>query len=167
MEVILIQGNEKTGKTTLCKILEKNIIRNNFREVIRKYRTKCGYEEDFTAIYEKNGCKIIINSESEKGGQKRFKSIYDANKHNNNCTIITAIRPAENNRNLNKWIKDVYKYDFSDKKEIIIDLDKERNQNSDLDFCEFIEKVLAEKGNEILENIKNKINCNIGIKCIS
>lgn len=68
MEVILIQGNEKTGKTTLCKILEKNIIRNNFREVIRKYRTKCGYEEDFTAIYEKNGCKIIINSESEKGG---------------------------------------------------------------------------------------------------
>src|SRR5690606_37667153 len=138
MEIVLIQGSENTGKTTLCKMIEDCLIDSGFREEVRESRPTCGYEQDFTAIYRKDKCTVIINSESEKGGLDRFIEIYENNLLYDECTIIiTAIRPKDSNSNLNKWTKDVYKKDFKGE-EYVIDLDAEKIENKDLDFCEFI-----------------------------
>ena len=165
MEVVLIQGEENTGKTTLCKMIEDCLIQNNFKEQDRRSRPECGLEQDFTVLYEKDGCRIIINSESEKGGSDRFDDFYKKHSPYGDCDIIiTAIRPKNTNPNLHKWIKDVYKSDFKGE-EYVIDLDTERNneENVDLDFCEFIKKVLEERGGEILKKIKTKLECKIEI----
>ena len=73
MEVILIQGAKKTGKTTFCKIIEEILISIGYKVLkdeegkeIRFTREKNGVEEDFTAIYVKGKCKIIINNEIHK-----------------------------------------------------------------------------------------------------
>lgn len=160
MEVILIQGKENTGKTTLCKMVECFLIQNDFEVVQRRHRPECGHEQDFTASYKKDGCRIIINSESEKGGVNRFQCVYGKCPYD---IIITAIRPEDSNSSLNKWIRRVYENDFEGE-EYIIDLDAERINNKDLDFCEFIEKVLKEKANEIWEKLNCQIKINMPIK---
>src|SRR5690554_1205865 len=175
MEVVLIQGKEKTGKTTLCKMIETILITIGYEphkdkegNEVRISRIEKGIEKDFTAVYIKGKCTIIINSESEKGGIDRLKKIY---KNNNlpygKCTIvITAIRPKSENPNLNKWIKDIYKDDFEAEEHIVdLDIEKMKTENEELDFCEFIDKILKERGAEILKKIKKELKCEIEISC--
>ena len=53
------------------------------------------------------------------------------------------------------------------KEEYVIDLNIERKKFDELDFCEFIDKILKEKGVEISEQIKIKLKCKVEIDCSS
>ena len=171
MEVVLIQGEENTGKTTLCKKIEKILKNSNFeleRKELREVENNS--ERDFRAIYVHKECKtrIIINSGADLITIiNRFNDFYNNNKRGGYDILITAIRPTGtiiNKHDVYNGIKDVYKSDFKGK-EYVIDLDDERNkeENVDLDFCEFIKKVLEERGGEILKKIKTKLKCEIEI----
>ena len=164
MEVILIQGHSNTGKTTLCKIikdclikvgfeLEKDKSGNDLKEI------EDNKEKDFRGIYVHKKCKsrIIINSGSDLTTIiQKFEKFYCKNRKNGYDVFISAIRPEKtiiNNHNVHDELKNIYENDFKGE-EYVIDLDAEKIENEDLDFCEFIEKVLKEKANEILGKIK-------------
>ena len=167
MEIVLIQGSENTGKTTLCKMIEDCLIDSGFREEVRESRPTCGYEQDFTAIYRKDKCTVIINSESEKGGFDRFSEIYENNLPYDECTIIiTAIRPKAINPNLHNWIRRVYEKQ-SIRKEHLIDLDMEWSKNIGIDFCVFVKETLKDNGYIILREIMSELRCKIEINCKS
>lgn len=162
MEVVLIQGEENTGKTTLCKMIEDYIIQAGFNNKGRECRPNCGYEQDFTAIYEKDGCRIIINSESENNGINRLNAMYHQKNPPYNV-LITAIRPPkDSNRQkstLNGKMKAIYKNHFKGKEEII-DLTK---QNAD--YCKYLKGILQSTGVIIFRRIKKELNCKIEIDC--
>lgn len=179
MEVVLIQGNANSGKTTLSRMIEKCLIKvgfelekNNKGEGLKQIGTNEGNKRDFTAFYKKENCRIIINSESEEDGIDRFRDMYNTNKSYDECTIIiTAIRKINTKGLRNKMI-DIYKKDFLDdkgakKEEYVIDLNIERKKFDELDFCEFIETVLNIEGKRLLGEIKKKLNCKIEIDCNS
>ena len=117
MEVVLIQGEENTGKTTLCKMIEEILISIGYKLLkdkegkdIRISRKHKEIEEDFTAIYIKGKCKIIINSESETNGINNLNEIFK-NNFEKHTVLITAIRPEETDakkigQTLNKRIKE-------------------------------------------------------------
>ncbi|MEG0917927.1 MAG: ATP-binding protein [Myroides sp.] len=165
MEVVLIQGHSNTGKTTLCKKIAKYLVIADFKEVIRENVNNP--DKDFRAIYVHKQCKtrVIINSGSDLITLVReFDKLYKQNKKND--ILITAIRIPNTiiyKHDVHKGIKDIYKNDFVE--EHIIDLDVEKKKNEDLDFCEFIDKILKDHGCKILEKIKNKLNCKIEIDC--
>lgn len=62
MKGILISGKENTGKTTICKILEKHI--KDQKGFKKEYRYKI-FANDFNAVYEINNIYIAINSSGD------------------------------------------------------------------------------------------------------
>lgn|SRR5690554_40751 len=167
MEVILAQGDKKTGKTELCKKIVKLLTFYNFIAIEEEETNSFG---DFLGIYEHKDCKtiIIINSGSDDNDIiKLFEGFYKKHTSKSVCDIlISAIRPKSVNRNLNKYIKDIYKDDF-EAEEYIVDLDAEKmkKEKEELDFCEFIDKILKERGTEILKKIKKELKCKIEFDC--
>ncbi|WP_338733598.1 hypothetical protein [Mangrovimonas cancribranchiae] len=167
MEVVLIQGSPNIGKTTLCKLIEEIIKQNSFKEEARERRPNdCRYEQDFTAIYNNESCRIIINSESEKEGIDRLAALYT--KHYNNKgynVLITAIRPKKDSPRLHKWVKDIYKNNFVNKNEIEIDLDALKQKYKIEDLCSFLKKTLKKDGVKVLNKVKNNLKCKVRVNC--
>ena len=143
MKVILIQGAENTGKTTLCnqidEWLQRELLREkgiNLRIEMTKHFSK---KNDFFAVYDiytnktiKNPeeldffkARIFINSGSEESCITPFERFYKNEKDeyykNNNYEpdlLITAIRPSDNNNNTDKQLynkmKNALELDLSD-----------------------------------------------------
>jgi len=138
MKVILIQGAENTGKTTLCnridEWLQRELLREkgiNLRIEMTKHFSK---KNDFFAVYDiytnKNTeelddfkARIFINSGSEKLCITPFERFYKneneeyyKNKRQPDL-VITAIRPSDNNntdKKLYNKMKNALGLDLSD-----------------------------------------------------
>ena len=134
MKVILIQGAENTGKTTLCNQIDEWLQReslkeqrNNFRIEMTKHFSK---KNDFFAVYDiytnktdkaqeeldSFKARILINSGSEAECITFFKKFYknDRGKYCNPQPdlLITAIRPL--GTDLYDKMKDVLGLNLSD-----------------------------------------------------
>lgn len=135
MKVILIQGRQDAGKTTLCKAIEKWIIDQWTAKYMNiRIVREANENDDFLGMYEiidtkKTGnennkpFKIIINSASDHSNMiKNFDDFYGLYKP---CDIlITAIRPDNaSDKKLHNKVKDVFKEDLTNTP-FIIDLDK-------------------------------------------
>lgn len=131
MKVILIEGRQNAGKTTLCKAIEKWIIDQwtSKHKEIRIVR-EANENDDFLGMYEiidtkgnNKPFKIIINSASDHSNMiKNFDDFYGLYKP---CDIlITAIRPDNaSDKKLHNKVKDVFKEDLTNTP-FIIDLNK-------------------------------------------
>jgi len=141
MKIILIQGDENTGKTTLCnqidEWLQRELLREkgiNLRIEMTKHFSK---KNDFFAVYDiytnktiKNPeelnvfkARIFINSGSEKLCITPFERFYKNENEeyykNNNYEpnlLITAIRPSDTD--LYKDMKDILGLNLSDLEDV-------------------------------------------------
>ncbi|ATA67153.1 hypothetical protein CGC48_00065 [Capnocytophaga cynodegmi] len=136
MKVILIEGEENTGKSTLFRKIREELI--NGKGIIIKEE----YEQDFWGFYEIEEKKVILNSFSDQFKIIReFKEFYE--KYRDECNVlVTAIRPKEVNPRLhNAMKKKIYEADKSEQ-EIVIRLEKKHKIEQD--------KYLEEKYDEFL-----------------
>ncbi|GIM53867.1 hypothetical protein [Capnocytophaga cynodegmi] len=134
MKVILIEGEENTGKSTL--------FRKILKELVKRPNVKDEYVQDFWGFYEMEGKKVILNSFSDELKIIReFKEFYK--KYKDECDVlVTAIRPKEVNSGLhNAMKKAIYEADKSEQ-EIVIRLEKKDKTEQ--------EKFLGEKYDEFL-----------------
>ncbi|ATA93292.1 hypothetical protein CGC54_02530 [Capnocytophaga canimorsus] len=134
MKVILIEGEENTGKSTL--------FRKILKELVKRPNVKDEYVQDFWGFYEIEGKKVILNSFSDELKIIReFKEFYK--KYKDECDVlVTAIRPKEVNSRLhNAMKKAIYEADKSEQ-EIVIRLEKKDKIEQD--------KYLEEKYKEFL-----------------
>ncbi len=116
MKVILIQGAENTGKTTLCNRIVEWLRKEGFQDILQKYeedkpkKPKHKELKDFRAIYGKNSKKILVNTLSDDIDViKKFETFYKDNQGVD--VLITAIRPSHSDKqenDLHQMIKDVY-----------------------------------------------------------
>lgn len=119
MKVILIQGTEGIGKTTLCNEIEKYLLEQRIVDDYDKYGD---FKGDFVGVYTKReeGIKILINSWSDtEECISNFSEAYEEKKPFD--VVITAIRPKDVNPKIHQWVRDVFEKDSVD--EILIDLD--------------------------------------------
>ncbi|AEK23548.1 GTPase [Capnocytophaga canimorsus] len=120
MKVILIEGEENTGKSTL--------FRKILKELVERSNVKDEYVQDFWGFYEIEGKKVILNSFSDDSNIiEEFKEFYE--KYKDKCDVlVTAIRPDDNNNKLREDMKKVYEQDKSEQ-EIVITLKKIRKKD--------------------------------------
>lgn len=142
MKVILIQGDENTGKTTLCNRIDEWLQRESLKEQQKNFRIEMtkhfSKKNDFFAVYDiytnktnKNPeeldffkARIFINSGSEEKCITPFERFYKNENEeyykNNNYEpdlLITAIRPSDNNNTdklLYNKMKNALELDLSD-----------------------------------------------------
>ena len=136
MKIILIQGAENTGKTTLCNQIDEWLQRESLREQGYNFRIEMtkqfSKKNDFFAVYDiyRNETKenqekrdsfktrIFINSGSEKVCITSFEKFYKNEreeyyvKNQQPDLLITAIRPS--NTNLYNKMKGLLGLDLSD-----------------------------------------------------
>ena len=137
MKVILIQGAENTGKTTLCNQIDEWLQKESLKEQQRNFRIEMtkhfSKKNDFFAVYDiytnktnKNPeeldvfkARIFINSGSEEECITPFERFYKNENEeyykNNNYEpdlLITAIRPS--NDSLYDEMKKALGLDLSD-----------------------------------------------------
>ena len=137
MKIILIQGDENTGKTTLCNRIDEWLQRESLKEQQQNFRIEMtkhfSKKNDFFAVYDiytnktsKNPeepdvfkARIFINSGSEEKCITPFERFYKNEKDeyykNNNYEpdlLITAIRPS--NDSLYDEMKKTLGLDLSD-----------------------------------------------------
>ena len=141
MKIILIQGAENTGKTTLCNRIDEWLQRESLREQRYNFRIEMtkhfSKKNDFFAVYDiytnktnKNPeelddfkARIFINSGSEEECITPFERFYKneneeyyKNKRQPDL-VITAIRPSDNNntdKQLYNKMKNALELDLSD-----------------------------------------------------
>lgn len=178
MKIILIQGDENTGKTTLCnqidEWLQRELLRErgiNLRIEMTKHFSK---KNDFFAVYDiyTNNtnkkpeeldvfkARIFINSGSEEKCITPFERFYKneneeyyKNKPEPDL-LITAIRPSDNNNNNNKnnlynKMKNALELDLSDLEEVNLSPTYHENTFKDI--------LLIQLEKTPLELIKEKI----------
>lgn len=177
MKIILIQGDENTGKTTLCnqidEWLQRELLRErgiNLRIEMTKHFSK---KNDFFAVYDiyTNNtnkkpeeldvfkARIFINSGSEESCITPFERFYKNEKDeyykNNNYEpdlLITAIRPSDNNNTdklLYNKMKNALELDLSDLEKVNLSPTYHENTFKDI--------LLIQLEKTPLELIKEKI----------
>ena len=142
MKIIFIQGDENTGKTTLCNRIDEWLQRESLKEQQKNFRIEMtkhfSKKNDFFAVYDiytnktiKNPeeldvfkARIFINSGSEEKCITPFERFYKneneeyyKTKHQPDL-VITAIRPSDNNNDTDKQLynkmKNALELDLSD-----------------------------------------------------
>lgn len=142
MKIILIQGGEDTGKTTLCNKLdewlqkEQNYQRTVYKEDTPK-KPKHKKLKDFRVVYEKEGKKVLMNTlADDQDVIQQFEYFFRQNQQDVDM-LITTIRPPEDN--LSTLIKQVY---GSKKEDILVDMEENL-------------EVVTDKIIEVLDTIKD------------
>ena len=124
MKIILIQGGEDTGKTTLCNKLDEWLQKEqNYRRTVYKEdepkKPKHKNLKDFRAVYEKEGKKVLMNTlADDEIVIQEFKNFLAENQQDVDM-LITTIRPPKDN--LSTLIKQVY---GSKKEDILVDMEE-------------------------------------------
>ena len=142
MKIILIQGGEDTGKTTLCNKLdewlqkEQNYQRTVYEEDTPK-KPKHKKLKDFRVVYEKERKKVLMNTlADDQDVIQQFEYFFRQNQQDVDM-LITTIRPLEDN--LSTLIKQVY---GSKKEDILVDMEENL-------------EVVTDKIIEVLDTIKD------------
>ncbi|WP_314286172.1 hypothetical protein [Capnocytophaga sputigena] len=119
MKVILIQGAENTGKTTLCNNIDYYFKKQLKARVVRKQILSNGdFWKEYSIKIGGKKVRVIINSFSDD--TKVIKNFKNNFYKSNIDVLITAIRPmGDKNHNA---VKQIYQKDLTGKEEII-DLD--------------------------------------------
>lgn len=126
MKIVLIQGDENTGKTTLCNQIDKWLQKESFlcvtKEEDKPKKPKHIKLKDFRALYEKDSKKIILNTLSDDDKViSDFETFFKKNQ--NVDVLVTVIRPnADKNTNLHKLLKDVY---GKKEEDLLIDMEQD------------------------------------------
>ena len=124
MKIILIQGGEDTGKTTLCNKLDEWLQKEQSyqRTVYEKDEPKKPKHKnlkDFRAVYEKEGKKVLMNTlADDQNVIQQFEDFLAENQQDVDM-LITTIRPPKDN--LSTLIKQVY---GSKKEDILVDMEE-------------------------------------------
>lgn len=138
MKVILIQGSQNAGKSSLFVEVRKNYVTPDNTEVEEIHNQK-----DFWGVYRINGKRVLLNSWSDLSDVIRgFREFYHKHKAEGYDVLVTAIRSLSNPR-LHKFVKKVYQADCVE--EFVIDLDEiGKMQPSQQIFEEYFAPVFLE-----------------------
>lgn len=143
MKIILIQGGEDTGKTTLCNKLDEWLLQEeqNYQRTVYEEDTpkkpKHKKLKDFRVVYEKEGKKVLMNTlADDQNVIQQFEDFLAQNQQDVDM-LITTIRPPKDN--LSTLIKQVY---GSKEEDILVDMEKNL-------------KVVTDKIIEVLHTIEN------------
>jgi len=124
MEIILIQGGEDTGKTTLCNKLDEWLQKKQkYQRTVYKEdepkKPKHKNLKDFRAVYEKEGKKVLMNTlADDQDVIQQFEDFLAENQQDVDM-LITTIRPPKDD--LSTLIKQVY---GSKKEDILVDMEE-------------------------------------------
>lgn len=126
MKIVLIQGDENTGKTTLCNQIDEWLQKESFlcvtKEEDKPKKPKHIKLKDFRALYKKDSKKIILNTLSD---DNNVISDFEAflSKNQSVDILITVIRPnAAKNTYLHEQVKKVY---GNVKEDLLIDMEQD------------------------------------------
>lgn len=172
MKVILIQGDENTGKTTLCnqidEWLQKKFISERGKKIEKMVVTKdISLDTDFFALYDIkqikniNHKRIIINSLSDEVKQfYKFKEFFEEHKKEktdvekdviNSCFDILLKNVKENKKDKKEIYKNI-KEIYETKERCLEKISEIHNSDSDIDTLKQKKKDLIY--NEIEECLK-------------
>lgn len=164
MEVILIEGKDNTGKTTICLKIETWLLDMGFKE-IKRVRTNAPKHDDFMSIYEHIECKtiIVINSGSDLITLiRKFEEFYNDLKIPKCNVLISAIRPEgtiKNRHDVHEAIKNIYKSDI-ERSERIIYLEKQTKST----FEKYLKDILRGTIPLIFNDLKLLLKCKLTFK---
>ena len=124
MKIILIQGGEDTGKTTLCNKLDEWLQKEqNYRRTVYEEdepkKPKHKNLKDFRAVYEKEGKKVLMNTlADDQDVIQQFEDFFQKNQQDVDM-LITSIRPPK--ESFSTSIKQVY---GNKKEDILVDMEE-------------------------------------------